>query len=65
MTNQTEVEMLAESFINGNISYVVNEIGQQRGDLAALVAVGVYTNLVEYSQGVADSFHRCLARHAG
>jgi hypothetical protein len=66
MSNYEECIELADSFINGNISHVVNDIGARRADIAAALTAGVYEELLDRNlTNTARSFGRAVIRHAG
>lgn len=51
---------LAQSWINGNRKFVVQEIGRLRSEYAAIVAVRVYDYLSGDDMYAASSFTRAL-----
>ena len=51
---------LARSWINGNRTYVVQEIGRLRSEYAAIIAVRVYDYLSGDDMYAANSFSRAL-----
>ena len=60
---------LAESYINGNVSYVMKEIQRVSStELLAYIAVGVYDRLADpffYNKpSLARSYMNALSRHA-
>jgi hypothetical protein len=69
MEHDELIDSLAVSYLNGNISHVVNTIGNIRQpELTAYIAVGVYDKLAD-QYGInkpmtARTFMNALARHA-
>ena len=53
---------LAQSWINGNRTSVVEEIGKLRSEYAAIIAVKVYDYLSGDDMFAADSFARALEK---
>ena len=51
---------LAQSWINGNRTWVVDEIGKLRSNFAAIIAVKVYDYLSGDDMYAANSFVRAL-----
>lgn len=59
------IEELAESFINGNMGYVVQEIGKYDSRMSAYVAAAVHARLVSLGfHRVADRFVFSLLSNA-
>lgn len=58
-------EELAESWVNGNIGWVLDQIYKSDGEnVVAGLTIGTHRHLLEWNKGDADSFSRIVMEHA-